>query len=390
MTESRVEPPATKPTNLALRIAIGAVAIGLTLALPLLRERVAADVNDVRAPAPVEAENLRLVPSERSLVLHGVVRASERTMPGFTVPGRVVARPVSLGEHVDAGQILARLDGSGFRNQTRAAQAQLTELEARAAQLRRDEARVAALQAEGVSTAAELEATQTGQVRLSASREAAEAQLAESRRQSREAVLRAPFAGVVREVFVEPGQVVAAGTPVVALAGAGGLEIEVEVPSRAVAWVDQASVDVELADGDEPDTRRVSAEVREVAEVAGLRGLFAARVELPPGSARPGEGALVRFRRAGGEELRAPTSGVFDPSGDRPFVWGVVSVGEEDVVRRFPVRVLGLRVEGERAEVALRGDGLGPELRIVTRGAAHLLEGDRVMAPATMFAEVER
>lgn len=373
MTQSSTSSPFR---SLAARLLVGGGAIAVAILVPMLRPP-AGPERPPREAQSIAFATLREAPAEETLLLHGVVQAGSQTMPAFTVGGRVLTRPVELGERVEAGAVLARLDASGYRNAARAAAAQVAELEARAEQLGRDERRVAALEGEGVLTEAELEATRSGLARLSASREAALAQLSESRRQTREAVLRAPFSGVVREIFVDPGQVVGPGTPVVALAGEGGLEIELGTPSEAIAWIGDASVEVELVDRGE----RVQGTLREVSQAAGLRGLFATQVAIPAGSARPGEGALVRFTRQGAPELRAPLGAVYDPSGDRPYVWLVQDEEGSPRAHRVEVELGALRpgAPGAPPELALAAhEELAPGQRVITAGGAFLLEGDAV------------
>lgn len=187
----------------------------------------------------------------------------------FKVPGRVLVRPVSEGEPVEAGQILARLDDSELareveirRAELGAARAALAELEAGSRREEIDQARanLARTRAEAARAASErarqeslferevistreLEASQAADRVASAQVDSAAHQLAllesgarpeqidqarERVRQATEALalaetrltyatLDSPLAGLVLAEHVEAGEQVAAGTPVLTI-----------------------------------------------------------------------------------------------------------------------------------------------------------------------------
>src|SRR5262245_35165856 len=83
-------------------------------------------------PAPVEepvrAVKVMTVRSGSLLAAQefsGEVRPRIESRLGFRVAGKLVRREVELGQHVQAGQVLARLDPQDYRLAADAAQAQL-------------------------------------------------------------------------------------------------------------------------------------------------------------------------------------------------------------------------------------------------------------------------
>jgi len=66
----------------------------------------------------------------------GIIEPQARVNLAFQIPGRVVEVPVEVGDTVEAGAVLARLDSEQLELQVRQAQAALTSAEARLAQLR--------------------------------------------------------------------------------------------------------------------------------------------------------------------------------------------------------------------------------------------------------------
>ncbi|HSM13706.1 MAG TPA: efflux RND transporter periplasmic adaptor subunit, partial [Thermoanaerobaculia bacterium] len=202
--------------------------------------------DDEDAPAAAAFRPVRVAPVERveagrELAFPGVTRAERRAALAFTQPARVAERPVEVGDRVEAGQVLARLDADEYRLAEQSAAAAVAELDVRLAQAERDQARVEQLAAARAATAEEVEQTAAATAAIRAAHEAATARLGETRRRLDEAVLRAPFAATVTAVRLEPGEWAAPGAPVVELAGRGAVEVRVEVPE---------SIRTDLAAGD--------------------------------------------------------------------------------------------------------------------------------------------
>jgi len=77
-----------------------------------------------------------------------------------------------------------------------------------------------------------------------------------------EAVIRAPYSGVVTAVYVDPGAYVQQGTPVVRMQSTSGLEVEAVVPARYVAGL-VPGASVVLVDGTHGVLNRVAPQVDE-------------------------------------------------------------------------------------------------------------------------------
>jgi membrane fusion protein, multidrug efflux system len=88
--------------------------VGAGLALVLLAPALSACNDDLagatQRPAFVRTEIVRPQVRQTSVTLTGEVQARFRADLAFRVSGRVVERLVEVGAHVDAGQVLARLD----------------------------------------------------------------------------------------------------------------------------------------------------------------------------------------------------------------------------------------------------------------------------------------
>lgn len=316
-----------------------------------------------RAPV-VRTATVEALPSHREVILRGVTRARQRGSLGFTVAGRLRARPVQVGEVVRAGDVLAELDLAGLRHARAAADGRVDDLASRLAQLERDRQRLEELGARQSATPAQVERIRAEERSVRANLEAARASAAEAARQLHEGVLRAPFGGVVSSVLVEPGEFVTPGAAVVELTGEG-VEIELQVPERlwlALRPGDAASVRLPALD----HTARGRVEIVSGATAPG--GLFPVVVGLDEPLAS-GLTAEVAVQVPNGEGLAVPLRALVDPVGTGPTLYRLV----EDAVERIPVTPGPLL--GDRVAVTGPLD-VGDE--IVVAGHARLLDGDRV------------
>ena len=187
---------------------------------------------------PVRAVKLMKV-ARQAVALHtgyaGEVRARTESRLGFRVGGKLVQRPVEVGQRVTAGQVLARLDAQDLALAAQAAQAQVV-----AAQTQRDLAaadlkRFSDLRAQGFVSGAEIERRQAALDAAEATLRQARAQGAVQGNQAGYATLVADGPGVVVAVEAEVGQVLAAGSPVVRVARDGARDAVVAVPEDRVA-----------------------------------------------------------------------------------------------------------------------------------------------------------
>jgi RND family efflux transporter MFP subunit len=342
---------------------------------------------DAQTPAPeapaTTVKRVRVATVEpardaREVRFSGVTRAVRRARLAFTLGGRVVERPVEVGDRVAAGEVIARLDDRELRNAVATARGSLTELAARRAQSERDLERVERLAGVDAATSEELERVRAAAESLRAAESAAEARLREAERLLDEARLTAPFAGTVTDVHLEPGEFAGPGRAVVDLSGAGGLELRVEVPESVVGRIaegDEVTVHLPLLD------RTVDGRVDSVARsAAGAGSLFPVVASLPPepGLAAGSTAELVLHLELD-DALSVPVEAVVDPGGRRPAVYrldGVRAAGDAEngwQVAKVEVDVGSLL--GDR--VSIRGD-LEVGDRVVVGGQRGLLDGEAV------------
>lgn len=306
---------------------------------------------------------------EAPLRFAGVVRAVQRATLTFQVSGTLRERPVELGQSVNPGQLLARLYNPALQPARDSAAARLRELETRFDQAQREWQRASRLHERGVVSEQELEQLAARRDALRAGMATAEAELAEASRLLEESVLRAPFAGQVEALPVEPDEFVSAGQPVVRLASPSGLEVEVRLPAYLLDRVAPGqSLPVWLVR--QRDVEPWQGTVVEVARGSAVRGeLHPVLVSLPPASMETGAPVEVGIMPERNDGVSVPLLAVIrDANG------AAVYRVRDSVVERVPVTVD--RVMGERAILA--NSPLTSGEQVVYAGMSRLVDGDRV------------
>ena len=167
----------------------------------------------------------------------GEVRAQVESRLGFRVGGKIIKRQAELGQRVKAGQVLAQLDPQDYKLAVEAARAQLQAAATNRDLAAADYKRYAALKEQNFISGAELERRETTLKAAQAQVDQAQSQLNVQGNQANYAVLVADVAGVVTAIEAEPGQVVAAGTPVVRIAADGPRDVVFSVPEDKVSGI---------------------------------------------------------------------------------------------------------------------------------------------------------
>ncbi|MDB5730328.1 MAG: efflux transporter, family, subunit [Variovorax sp.] len=300
------------------------------------------------------------------------VRARIESRLGFRVGGKITRRQAEVGQHVRVGQVLAQLDPQDLRLAADAARAQSA-----AARTQRDLAaadlkRYRELRAQDFISSAELERRESVWKSAQAQLDQAQAQLAAQGNQAGYATLVADVAGVVTAIEAEPGQVIAAGTPVVRIAQDGARDVVFAVPEDRAALIRMGSpVKVYGWSGE----REMDGTVREVAASADpVTRTYAVKVALDA-AATPALGATVYARpqalaHDGAQAIKLPTSALRQDGG-ATAVWVLDTATMS--VRSQPVQVA--TADGNEAVI---GAGLAPGMRVVVAGVHVLAPGQKV------------
>ena len=123
------------------------------------------------------------------------------------VPGVVEEVMVAAGQHVKKGDVLVRLNTVVYEARVKEAQAEVERSRVDEEDARKDRDRAEELYKRTVSSTTELDTARLKHARAKAELMAADAHLTIAQKNLADAVLRAPFNGVVAERPAEPGMV---------------------------------------------------------------------------------------------------------------------------------------------------------------------------------------
>jgi RND family efflux transporter MFP subunit len=328
------------------------------------------------APEPVRAVRTLTVATgsaQAQVVYAGEVRARAETRLAFRVAGKLTRRLADLGDTVRAGQVLAQLDAEDLRQNHAAAGAALAAAEANLAQAEADLKRFADLRAQGFIGAAELERRETAVKAARAQAEQARSQAAVQGNLTAYASLKADAGGVVTAVDAEPGQVLAAGAPVLRLALDGPRDAVFAVPEDQVramrALTGRSGVLSVLPWG---GGAALPAVVREVAAAADpATRTFLVKADVGRADLRLGQTVRVALSSSPRTDVvRLPLQSLVERQGATQ-VWLLDT-------QTMTVALQPVRIEGADGNEALVVEGLTPGQVVVTAGVHVLTPGQKV------------
>jgi len=314
---------------------------------------VAAAVSGCDRPAPPtsQARPVRTVTVEQRAAgeivsLTGQVRAKDQAGLAFRLDGRMIERPVNVGDVVAAGQVVGRLDPQIQQSALRSAEANLSSVEAQLNEARITFWRQQELLKDGWTSRANFDKAQHGFETLQAQVDAARAQVRIAQEQLSYTVLAADAPGAVTAVGAEPGEVVRAGGMVVQLARQGGRDAVFDIPEQLMRTGPRDPV-VEIALTNDPRVK-ATGRVREVSPQAdAATRTFQVKVGIadPPEAMRLGATVTGRITLSAPPGVEVPASALTKTSGG-PAVWVVdphshtVTLRSVDVLRYDPASVV--------------------------------------------------
>lgn len=325
-----------------------------------------------QAPPPpvhvdVVAETVRTPSTSGTAELTALRRATL----SVEAPGRVIALEIEAGQHVEAGDVLLRLDVGRTAVAASAATAAVAQAEASLAQAERERTLAERLAASGSASQRNVDQARDATAIAQAALATAQAQARVTRRGLTEAVLRAPFAGTIVERRVELGEYLGPGTPVAILMDTRALRADVLLDPRDALDVRPGAA-VTARVFARPDERFEGEVIRVGEAIDAQTRRLPVEVELLDPDHRLRPGLVARFEVVVGEPRTVPTVDA-DCAFERFEQTQVYLVDAEDVAHRRTVR-LGA-VEGGRAAIL---DGLVPGDRVVAEGQDRVLDGQAV------------
>jgi RND family efflux transporter MFP subunit len=300
----------------------------------------------------------------------GTVQPRYETNLSFRVLGRLIARPVNVGDLVSEGQTVAAIDPTALELAVQSAKADLSKAEALLENAIGTEERKRILIKTDATTKQMVDDAEQVRAGAQGSTARARANLAKSIEQFGYAQVKADFAGVVTAVSAEVGQVVSPGQSIVTVARPDVREAVVDIGADFPVPLTVGlpfTVSLQLLPADQ-----VQGQIREIAPQAdSVTRMRRVRIALndPPESFRLGSTITARLSKAYIRILRVPPSAVLK-KGAETFVWVVDEPTSTVSLRKVDLSEDegGIRVTG----------GLTAGTRIATAGIHSLEQGQQV------------
>ncbi len=312
----------------------------------------------------------------------GELVAKDSATIASQVGGEVTALSFDEGDAVESGQPLLAIDPARRELELGQSRAQLAEAEAAVAEARREMKRVEQLSARNAASTSQVDEARTQLELAEARRRAARAGLGLAERALADSTVRAPFAGLVAERHVSPGEFLTVGQPLLRLVVLDPVEVSfrlAEVDSSRVELGDPVGVRVAPF----PDAV-FDATVSAISPTIDPRTrTLRVKAVLPNGDGRLRPGTFARV------DLGVAERG------------GVTMIPEEAVLQRsdgsIVFRLKGSdRVERVRIQTGLHREGhveaigsLAVGDRVIVRGQVGLIDGAKVSLRSADGAPLE-
>ena len=300
----------------------------------------------------------------------GRIQAENETRLAFRISGRMVERPINVGDHVEPGQVVAKLEPQDELNALRTAQAGVAAAQGQLNQAQSNFDRQKTLLARDIASRAQFEQAESALKTARAQLDTAEAQLKAAKDRVSYTELRVDAGGTVVATGAEPGEVVQAGQMIIRVARKDGRDAVFDVPAQLLRSAPSDPV-ITVSLTDDPAVT-ATGRVREVSPQADpVTRTFEVKVGLtdPPAAMRLGSTVVGRMKLDTAPVIEIPATALTE-SDRRPAVWVVdpkdmtVSLRNVEVARNDP------------ATVAI-AEGLDSGEIVVTAGAQALHPGQK-------------
>ncbi|MGH8494588.1 MAG: efflux RND transporter periplasmic adaptor subunit [Gammaproteobacteria bacterium] len=316
-------------------------------------------------PAPVEIAEARYADFAPVLWSPGSVRSREDARVAGEQEGRVIS-VAEVGEQIERGDALARLDDTMLQLREQDDLANIKRIEAQLDYASKQEQRLGELRSQNSIAASQFDEVRSQRQMLEQDLARARVTLEQTRHQRRMAVVRAPFAGVVAERFIQAGEYLTTGAPVVRLVNTVDLEVSARAP---------VTLAPRLKAGDPVSVRHenalTEAHIRSVVPVGDdASRQLEVRVALLDTEWSIGTAVQVALPNAAPRQVVAVPRDALILRTNASYV---VKVGEDDTIERVPVDT----GSSHNGLVEIRGE-IEPGDRLVVRGGERLQPGQAV------------
>jgi RND family efflux transporter MFP subunit len=326
----------------------------------------------VKRAAFVRTEIVQQRDRQTSVTLTGEIQARSRADLSFRVSGRVLARLVDVGAHVNAGDVLARLDPAEQQADLDAATAAEVAAESQLQVARTNFDRQNTLRAQRFTTQVAFDQAQEALRSAESSLETAEAQLGTAKDALGYTELHAGAAGVITARSLEVGQVVQAAQPVFTLAQDGDRDAVFDV-YESLFFGDYKGDKISLTLVSDPNVT-ATGYVREVSPAVDPKSSTVrvkVAIQNPPAAMTLGSAVAGMARSKPVLQITVPWTALMS-LGSTPAVWIVDPVTKTASLK-------SVEIGAYEAEAVVIKRGLEAGERVVVDGGKLLSSGQPVV-----------
>jgi membrane fusion protein, multidrug efflux system len=330
-----------------------------------------ADTTAAPVARPVRTTTIEKREAGEPLTFTGRIEAEDEVVLAFRISGRLLENGGKLGDRVQAGQIIARLEPQNELNTLQQAQAGLAAAQGQLTQARNHFERQQTLLAQGWTTRANFDVATQAQQTAQSQVDAAEAQLRIAHDLVSFTELKADAPGVITAIGPSAGEVVQAGQMIVRLARKDGRDAIFDIPAQLIH---SAPADPQITVSLTTDpAMSARGRVREVAAQANaVTRTFEVKVGLtdPPPEMRLGATVIGRLQIDATPIIDIPATALTRMN-QQPAVWIVDPSTKTVSIRNVDV----LRFDQSRVVVS---QGLDTGEIVVTAGVQALHPGQKI------------
>ena len=289
----------------SLRAALLLAATTLALAACGHRQPAAPAVKPALATITLREQ---VAPRER--IWDGTVEAVHQATLSAQTAGRVLELPFDVNDYVPQGAVVVRFTAVEQGAAVNAAQAQVRSAQAAYTDAEAQYRRIAAVYARKLVSQTQMDQTRAQRDAAKAALDAAQASLRQAAQSADYTVVRAPYSGILTQRFVQVGEAVQPGQPLIAGLSLDQLRVEAQVPQSDVNVIRKFSRAWVLYDGGSKRVEAIKVIVFPYADAT--THTFTVRLELPTVETglNPGEVVKVAFMIGSRPRLLVPDSAI--------------------------------------------------------------------------------